>query len=401
MKSQLNILAILGNNPFLDSNAANNRFLGIAEELVNNNCKVEILILNCANNRNERNNITQNNLPNNIYCSYLAPYYIENKLMRKLFFKLYFFLFSTLLVKKIVKKNNYDILWLGVHTRVTNIGLKIFHLKKTFNFKIFHERSEYSWIGMGNNKRIHYKYLNEFLPKIDCLAIMTKTLIDYYKDFLNPRTIVIHLPMTVNLNRFNKSDDTPSKKTNYIAYCGTMNNHKDGVNILIQSFADIINLFPNVNLYLAGELTPQEDCLMQQEIIKKYNATNRIVYKGALTKDEIPDFLLNATILAMARPKTKQTEGGFPTKLGEYLATGNPVCVTDIGEISNYLKDGESAYIAQPNSIESFTNVLKRALTDHNAKDVGLNGQQIAHKFFNSEIQAKILYDCLTKLKKD
>ena len=44
----------------------------------------------------------------------------------------------------------------------------------------------------------------------------------------------------------------------------------------------------------------------------------------------------------------------FATKLGEYLLTGKPVIISDVGEAKNYLKDGESAYIVdsgQPNLI--------------------------------------------------
>ena len=50
----------------------------------------------------------------------------------------------------------------------------------------------------------------------------------------------------------------------------------------------------------------------------------------------------------MARPDSRQARGGFPTKLGEYLATGKPVCVTKVGEITVYLEDNVSAFLAEP-----------------------------------------------------
>ena len=49
-------------------------------------------------------------------------------------------------------------------------------------------------------------------------------------------------------------------------------------------------------------------------------------------------------MLVLARPDNIQAKGGFPTKLGEYLATGNPVVVTKVGEIPNYLIDGVNAF---------------------------------------------------------
>ncbi len=59
-------------------------------------------------------------------------------------------------------------------------------------------------------------------------------------------------------------------------------------------------------------------------------------------------------------PDSKQAQGGFPTKLGEYLATGNPVCATTVGEIPDYLVDGESVYFAVPGSVDSFADAMLR-----------------------------------------
>ena len=56
--------------------------------------------------------------------------------------------------------------------------------------------------------------------------------------------------------------------------------------------------------------------------------------------------------MALARPTNKQAEGGFPTKLGEYLATGNTVVVTNVGEIGEFLHDKVNAFVSDPDSPE-------------------------------------------------
>lgn len=68
---------------------------------------------------------------------------------------------------------------------------------------------------------------------------------------------------------------------------------------------------------------------------------------GDVHRDKVPELLCRSKILALARPDNLQSEGGFPTKLGEYLSTGNLVIITDVGDIPFYLKDGESALIAK------------------------------------------------------
>ena len=64
----------------------------------------------------------------------------------------------------------------------------------------------------------------------------------------------------------------------------------------------------------------------------------------------MPKYLCNAKLLALARPDSIQAQGGFPTKLGEYLATGRPVVVTKVGEIPDYLEDGVNAFLSDINS---------------------------------------------------
>ena len=134
----------------------------------------------------------------------------------------------------------------------------------------------------------------------------------------------------------------------------------------------------------------------QKDLINKYNLNDRITYIGVLNKDEIPPFIGNAELLVLSRPDSHQAQGGFPTKLGEYLATGNPVCVTKVGEIPDYLEDNVSAFMATPGDVDSFADAMDRALSNpEKARKVGLAGREIAEKEFNSEIQAKRLADFL------
>jgi glycosyltransferase involved in cell wall biosynthesis len=67
-----------------------------------------------------------------------------------------------------------------------------------------------------------------------------------------------------------------------------------------------------------------------------------------------------------------------------------------VGEIPNYLEDNVSAFIAEPGSIDSFADVMYRALSDKdNAKRVGLNGRKVAEENFSVDVQAKRLVEFL------
>lgn len=388
----MKILVIRSSNPYAKPSASNNRFLSLVEGLVENGCKIDMALVGVITNKSEIKDGGYSGSYKGISYQYLIPYVCSNIFKRQVFRRvLYSNYFLSKRIASLITNHKYDVVWFDFSPKVVKIGLIIFKLNEVKNISFFHERTEYSWITFNGDRNLHHRYLSEFLPRIDLMSVMTKTLGEYYKTYLSPRAKMVHLPMTVDLARFEniKTDNLLSKP--YIAYCGTMNNQKDGVDILIQSFIKIKDEFPELHLYIAGPLKPEKDYAQQKEIIKNAKAENRITYLGTLSVEEIPIFLSNAKVLALARPESKQAEGGFPTKLGEYLATGKPVCVTKVGEIPNYLIDKESAYLVEPGSVESFASVLKAVLVDPNSIHVGKQGKKVAFHNFNKNNQSSVL----------
>ena len=261
----------------------------------------------------------------------------------------------------------------------------------------FHDNYKIS--GKTTNKlqlkqaKVSEKIFLEAIKNIDCFAIMTETLLKYYKSMAKQDAVFIHLPMTVDMSRFNISKN-PDLKEKYIAFAGAFENNKDGLHILIESFGKIHAKYPEYRLKIAGFYHP--DIEKQKQIITQYNIQDKVQYMGVLDRKQIPQFLINASILALARPDSHQAQGGFPTKLGEYLATKNPVCVTTTGEIGNYLTDNVSAFMAIPGDVDSFADALDRAMRDDgDAIKVGLAGYEVARKNFDKDVQARRLYDFL------
>ena len=141
------------------------------------------------------------------------------------------------------------------------------------------------------------------------------------------------------------------------------------------------------------------DTPIHQKSIANYNLQNKVFWKGEFSREKIPQIIKNANLLVLPRPDSKQAQGGFPTKLGEYLATSNPVCATTVGEIPNYLTDEKSVFFAEPGSIDSFANAMQKALNNQEAaKLIGKMGCEVAKTSFNKDIQSAILYNFLKQL---
>lgn len=385
----MRVLAVKETNPYIKSNATNNRFLSLSEGLSEKGVLFDLVFLSGFSSVNEKKIFEKKGVYKGFKYVYLLPFLFTNFFVRQFFYKIFPIKFLFNFLEKKIDVNDYDFIWIGYDPKSIQLGLRI--MKKYKSAKFFHERSEFSWIGLSQFKRLHKKYLYTFLPKINFLAVMTLTLKEYYDKFTAESCLTLHLPMTVDFSRFQDSSNFSNKK--YIAYCGTMNNKKDGVDILIKSFINIANDYPELNLFIAGPLKPEKDYLELKKIVEENNIEQRVNFLGEMSKEQIPNFLLGAKILAMARPRSKQAEGGFPTKLGEYLASGNPVCVTNVGEITNYLTNNKSAYISEPDSVLSFQSILLRALNDVDSQKVGISGRNIALKRFNKDIQVNKLHN--------
>ncbi len=169
------------------------------------------------------------------------------------------------------------------------------------------------------------------------------------------------------------------------------------VDIIFRSLFEISKDYPKLNVYLVGGWN--YDTPLHLERIKELKLEDRIKWVGEVPRDTIPSVICNAKLLVLPRPDSKQAQGGFPTKLGEYLATGVPVCATTVGEIPDYLVDNKSVYFAKPGSVGSFTDAMNTALKDSvQANKVGQQGKNVAESFFNKNIQSKTLYNFLKQL---
>ena len=257
------------------------------------------------------------------------------------------------------------------------------------NCKYVLENSEYPWFILKKRNLINLidklLYLHVYYRLFDGVLAMTKALYRYHERYSKKSAQIFHLPMTVDIKRFQL--DIP--REDYVTYVGNNSYTKDGVKTLAESFVIISNEYPDWKLRIIGDTGHDGNI---RSLFSKYGLSPRLEMLGNVHRDHIPKLLCQSRILALARPANLQAEGGFPTKLGEYLATGNLVVVTAVGEIPEYLEDGVSALIAKPDSVDSFSQKLHDAVEHcEQLQFIGDNGKTTCDKMFNSRVQGKRL----------
>jgi len=405
----MKIIVLCRINPFANSGAASNRLLGLLEGISNSD--ISLLILGGYYGMDEREEYSNGGLRDGIRYFYLSKQMNVNIWQRRVseyvLKSINIFLLQREVHKLLDKITEKTIVWIENDIYSYRVIKKLHSNPK---LKFFMEINEYPDIHLSNNstkniiqnrsKSKALKIFYKVLPKLNGIAFMTNTLHNYFEGRISPMTRILHLPMSVDLKRFNLSREysrIENLECPYICFVGSMNDAKDGVNILIEAFAKISKKFPDFKLALFGFWA--YDTFKHRERIKNLGIQDRVIYSKPIGSIDVVKLIMNSEILVLPRPDSYQASGGFPTKLGEYLASARPVIVTCVGEIPNYVNDGESAFLVKPGDVESLVNKLIYVIENREtANYVALNGRRVAEENFCSEKLAQELKEFLELL---
>jgi len=249
-----------------------------------------------------------------------------------------------------------------------------------YDISVYQERTEHFNVVRLRPDFLQKRYLKA-IPKLKGMFVISTALKEGYSRIGAKNVSVVN--MMVDPNRF-LGLVKQENSIKYIAYCGSASNNKDGVDDLIKAFAIVHRFHPDIKLYIMGKAPKNEDSAGNLALVEELGLTSSIVFKGIIPSADIPQMLVNAEIAALARPDSLQARCGFPTKLGEYLLSGNPVVVTSVGDIPLFLEDGKTALLSDESDPQGFAEKLLWAI-DHKeeAKSIGQRGREVAIRHFN------------------
>lgn len=259
---------------------------------------------------------------------------------------------------------------------------------------IYHERTEHpevsGKIGGFFGKMLFNSYLKS-LRRLKGLFVISNNLRQCFIDEYSIDADKVHIiNMVVDADRFKDLKKQLSER--YVAYCGTASNNKDGVDQLIKAFAVTSKMHPDVKLWIIGKTPDKGQAFANKQLVRDLGLEQKVVFTGLVSAEDMPQILKDAEILALDRPDNLQAKHGFPTKLGEYLLTGNPVAVTNVGDIPSFLEDGISAMISEPDNPKAFSEKLNWLLTHPiEGKEIGERGKDVAMREFNYLTESKKL----------
>ena len=259
-------------------------------------------------------------------------------------------------------------------------------------YRIFAEVTEIPHYGKKVSliQKIFQPFRDFAVKNFSGMFVISNALKDYFSTLYGIKNIEV-INMFVDASRFALPKSANEGK--FISYCGRISYYKDGVNDLIQAFKLVHERYPGYKLKIIGAFENDSVEADLKKLVTDLCLVDSVVFTGLIGPDELPYHLVNSEILALARPNNVQAQYGFPTKLGEYLSTGNPVVVTAVGEIPMYIKHLDNGLLAKPGDPTDFSEKLLY-LIEHpeESKFIGIRGKQLTLNDFSAKIQTEKAY---------
>ena len=182
-----------------------------------------------------------------------------------------------------------------------------------------------------------------------------------------------HLPILVQMDRFKGYGDSVNRR-DVAFYCSGGNAERDGLLDILNGFLLYKQIeYNNTVLEIATSFKSSNPYHKQaMDIISAH--PEAFYYLGTLPTTEIPSKLMEASVLLLT-PHTNYLTKGFPTKLGEYLASGTPIICSSIKDLYEQIPDSVVRFVS-PNAPQEICEALREILPyNDKSQELGLNGR--------------------------
>ena len=244
--------------------------------------------------------------------------------------------------------------------------------------------------------------IEQQFPKLDGIISISDALLNLAKTYTLTSCKHIKVPIMVEYEHYGITEKPAAPEVPYIFHAGTLLQQKDGILGMIEAFGRAKQRIKKpIKYILTGDINGSSHPKELRRLIEQYKIADSLEFVGYLNRDQIKEYLTHASLVISNRPKSKQDYYGFSTKVGEYLASGTPLLMTNWGEAVNWLENGKSAIIIEPEDTEALADAIVWVLTHPDkSRSIGLAGQQVCRECFDYKNWSKPLVEFMKQLGK-
>lgn len=241
-------------------------------------------------------------------------------------------------------------------------------------------------------------FLNKVLTKVDGIIVISQPLHDLVLKHKNNDAQVIKIPILTGykeINRKNHEQTIP-----YILHAGALSETKDGVKAMIQAFA-LAHKKLNGKLKFVFTSKIGFPILLSwiDNFIKKNQLKDFIEFKGLVSKEKLDELYTNCALAIVNKPSNAQNDYNFPTKLTELLPREIPVIISNTGELKNYFRNNENAFIIEADNVPQIEEKIVYCITHPiETQQIAKKGKLISQQYFYYMNYTEQLFDFFKKV---
>jgi glycosyltransferase involved in cell wall biosynthesis len=237
--------------------------------------------------------------------------------------------------------------------------------------------------------RMRKMVFDRYLKKIDALVVLSDSWGEMIRRYgANGQTIsAIPLPLFEGIGK----PDGGHVEAGSMLFVGWVYPHK-GLHVLIEAMPQIIRAVPEARLYVveSGVLDSYKDGIMKS--IAENGITEHVVFLGKRSNEEVQALLNKARVVVVP----EQWAIAWPIFLTEAMACGKLIVASRIGDIPQFIKDGETGLLAEPDQPSDFAGQVIRMFQDGDTAAMGEKARQKILRLCNEDRILERLMDVYT-----
>lgn len=216
------------------------------------------------------------------------------------------------------------------------------------------------------------------------------------KDHIRSRWKIDHskltvLPIAADVEAFGSKQDGDAIRRNLglssepvVMWIGGFYPWHD-LDLLLESFAQVIQRYPDVKLVLVGD-GPSQPLVAQK--VHQNGLQQSVIMTGAITHENVPAMLSIADIAVVPSAPVSASGGGTgtPLKLFEYMAAGKPIVASAVNQATEVIQHGHTGLLVEAGNVNRFAEAIHMLLNDPEKRArLGKNARQQAVERYSWE----------------